>query len=92
MTADEEGNLVCAAAGSWLSPRMNELLPRLAAAAASPPARRGKVRWGSRWHCVADGQPMTPTDGHVACPRCGRYLESQILYELTEFNVHQAPG
>ena len=88
MSVDGQGHLICPQVGEWLSPRMNELLPRLAAEATSDPPDSKPGQWGAGWHCVADGRQMEPNEGHVRCPECGRYLPGSVLYELMEFNPH----
>ena len=91
MARDSNGDLVCPRVGKWLSPRMQTLIPHLAEAApVEAPVVGLSVRWGGGWHCPADARQMEPEPGGVRCPDCGRRLVGSVLYELTEFNQHQA--
>lgn len=92
MAWDTENNLSCSQAGSWLSPRMQALLPQLAHDGPVDPAdARKSVNWGGSWHCPADGQVMKREPDGMRCPNCGRRLVGSVIYEITEFNPHVRP-
>lgn len=77
----------CIATGSDFSAKAWQ---DLEAIAGSEPGQAAdlKIRYGSTWHCPADGAEIRESDGHAACTSCGRSLPGGLLYQLIEFHDH----
>jgi hypothetical protein len=46
-------------------------------------------RWGGKWCCPFDGEPLAEMNGIALCAACGRSLRGHLIYQLIEVHSHE---